>query len=111
MGKPEEFDLLKEIDRLRYYIRLQLNPDGDHDKKIEALIEQIPDLTDEKQIEKLKLKTNELIGVSQKLLKEEWEKFKEESKRGDLKEKQDCFDPILRKLNDMCLARTLRWIN
>ena len=48
-GKPQEYEALKEIDRLRHVIRLRLNPKGAHDQKIEKLIEQIPQLTDESQ--------------------------------------------------------------
>lgn len=44
-GKPQEHEVLKEIDRLRHVIRLRLNPEGTHDRKIEQLIAEIPNLT------------------------------------------------------------------
>ncbi|BCR04529.1 hypothetical protein DESUT3_15980 [Desulfuromonas versatilis] len=110
-GKPEEFELLSQLDKLRYLIRLQLNPqviDGEpnSDKKIEQLIAKIPDLTHESQQNELKTALNELITTSQILLKHEWEKVKAESKRGDLKENEHCLDPMIDKLNEWCLNKT-----
>jgi hypothetical protein len=84
-GKPEAAEFLKQIDKLRHLIRLQLNPDGKLDAEIESLIERIPDLTHETQAADLKTALNDLVVASQKLLKEEWEKVKEESMRGNLK--------------------------
>jgi len=49
-------EYLKEIDRLRYVIRLRLNPDDTPDRKIAALIKEIPELTHESQRDKLKQK-------------------------------------------------------
>lgn len=89
-NSEEEVKLLSEIDKLRYLIRLQLNPktiDGkpNTDKKIEELIAKIPDLTNSSQNKELTIAINELIIESQELLKNEWEKVKAESKYGDLK--------------------------
>ncbi len=86
-GKPEELEVLKEIDRLQHVIRLRLNPDGTHDRKIAPLIRRIPDLTHISKREELTAALEELITTTQQLLKEEWEKVKAEAKRGDLKEK------------------------
>jgi len=90
-GKPEEYELISELDKLRYQIRLQLNPkiennEPNPDKKIEELIARIPDLTHESKHAELKEAVNDLILTSQVLLKEEWEKIKAEAKKGDLKE-------------------------
>lgn len=109
-GKPEAADFLKQIDKLRHLIRLQLNPDGKHDQTIEALIARIPNLTHETQTEELKTALNELVEISQKLLKEEWEKVKKESMRGNLKENEHCLAPILRRMNAWCLKVTARWV-
>lgn len=109
-GKSDELEMLKQLDKLRYLIRLQLNPGGEYDKEIESLIAEIPDLTHETQVDRLKGKINDLIVVSQKLLKNEWDKVKEESKRGDLKDTEHCLDPLLRKLNGVCLKATSRWV-
>ena len=94
---------VEEIDKLRHLIRLQLNPDGELDKKIEEIIERIPDLTDETEKVQLKAELNNLVTTTQELLKVEWEKVKAESKRGDLKENEHCFAPILEKMNNWCL--------
>jgi hypothetical protein len=108
-GQPGEVDVLKQIDKLRHLIRLQLNPEGGDDKKIEDLIARIPELTHETRVDDLKVALNELVQVSQKLLKAEWEKVKEESKRGDLKEAEHCLAPILRKLNALCTKASSRF--
>jgi hypothetical protein len=88
---PEEIKLLGEIDKLRYLIRLQLNPKTNNgvpntDKKIEDLIAKIPELTDPSKRNELDSAINQLIITSQILLKDEWEKVKAESKKGDLKD-------------------------
>lgn len=90
-GTPEEIKILGEIDKLRYLIRLQLNPKTENnkpnaDKKIEDLISKIPDLTDSSMKDELDVAIHELIGISQTLLKNEWEKVKFEAKNGDLKD-------------------------
>lgn len=74
-------EIIKEIDTLRMMIKLQLNPDGVYDKKIIELLDHIPDLEVHSQVSSA---INELIHTTQFLLKEEWEKVKEEAKRGDL---------------------------
>ena len=85
----EEAKLLGEIDRLRYLIRLQLNPVIDNgepntDKRIEDLIATIPGLTDKRLSAELNETLDEIIISSQELLKNEWEKVKDESQKGDL---------------------------
>lgn len=87
----DEAKLLTRIDKLRYLIRLQLNPkteDGkdNFDKRIEALVARIPDLTAKPLQSELKSAIDQLILESQGLLKEEWEKVKKEAKSGDLNE-------------------------
>ena len=77
--------MVKEIDRLRHVIRLRLNPAGEHDSRIEALLEQIPKLTAAVEADKLTAALNELTIESQGMLKEEWEKVKDEAERGKLK--------------------------
>jgi hypothetical protein len=84
-GKPQEYEVLKEIDRLRHVIRLRLNPAGTHDKRIELLIDTIPKLTDPSQREELTKALDDLTVTSQKLLKEEWNKVKLEAEYGNLK--------------------------
>lgn len=83
-GENGELDILKEIDRLRYVIRLRLNPSGKHDNEIERLMKEIPELTGISKKEELKAKLDELTKTTQNLLKEEWEKVKKEAKSGDI---------------------------
>lgn len=110
-GTPEGDEYLQQIDKLRHLIRLQLNPNEKDSQAIEVLIAQIPDLTYETQIAELRAALNELVVVSQTLLKEEWEKVKDESMRGNLKEPEHCLAPILRRMNVWCLKVTARWTN
>ena len=86
-GSESGADLLKEIDRLRYVIRLRLNPDDTPDLAIAALIEQIPKLTHESKRDELLTVLEKLTTETQNMLKKEREKVKEESKDGDNKEK------------------------
>jgi hypothetical protein len=76
---------LKEIDRLRHVIRLRLNPAGPLDQRIEYLIDEIPKLTNITFRDRLTQALDELTTTTQKLLKEEWEKVKDEAERGNLK--------------------------
>jgi hypothetical protein len=89
-GKPEETEVLKELDRLRHVIRLRLNPGGEHDKKITALIKLIPTLTHISKRDELHIALEDLTSTTQQLLKEEWEKVKSESKDGDLRTGRKC---------------------
>lgn len=81
----EKRRLIKEVDRLTHVIRLRLNPAGQHDQRIEQLLKEIPRQT-ENQIEVTSL-LEDLTVTAQKLLKEEWEKVKLESKHGSLSER------------------------
>jgi len=83
-GKPQEYEMVNEIDRLRHVIRLRLNPAGTHDKRVEALLEEIPRYTDPSQSAKLSAALNDLTATTQFLLKEEWEKVKREAQRGNV---------------------------
>lgn len=86
-GKPEEGEVLKEFDRLRHVIHLRLNPLGEHDKVIEALIEEIPRLTAPERQKELVNAIERMTRATQALLKEEWEKVKQESEHGPLSER------------------------
>lgn len=86
-GKPEETEILKELDKLRHLIQLRLNPDATLDRKISSLIKKIPELTHESRKKERITSMEKLTELAQKLLKEEWEKVKRESKDGDLNEK------------------------
>ena len=86
-GKPEEQEIIKELDRLRHVIRLRLNPAGKDDQEIEKLIVEIPRLTAPINEAKLVEALERLTRATQRLLKDEWEKVKKESKHGPLSER------------------------
>jgi hypothetical protein len=81
---PEkQFEMQREFDRLKYLIKLHLNPEDTYwDDKIFKLVDAIIDLKDEDPVTKI----NELITITQYLLKMEWERVKLESKKGILSE-------------------------
>ena len=68
-GKPQEYEVLKEIDRLRHVIRLRLSPKEEYDRRIEQLIREIPNLTHISQRDRITQSLEELTVTSQKLLK------------------------------------------
>ena len=90
----EKENILKEIDRLRMLIRLQLNPDKEHHKKIIDLVtKKIPDLVgktggivtiDEKP--PLDKALDELVSASQLVVQEEWDRIKKEVRKGGIVE-------------------------
>lgn len=89
--KKEHFELLKQTNKLKYLIRLYLNPiDKYWDNRMIELINQIiiKDKHD------LQSKIDELIVITQFLLKLEWEVVKRESKKGILSdsEKKEIYD-------------------
>jgi hypothetical protein len=86
-NKHEEGILLKEVDRLRHVIRLRLNPEGEHDKAIAELVEEIPRLAAPEKHARLVEALNQMTRTTQLLLKDEWEKVKRESKHGPLSDR------------------------
>lgn len=78
----ESIEVLKEIDILRVMIKLRLNPDGIYDKQIIELLDTIPLLTDKTDLTEINNALDMLTNLSQKLLKEEWNRVKKESKKG-----------------------------
>jgi len=80
----EADQVLREIDQLRYVIRLRLNPDDTADRKIAKLVKRIPELTSRSSRGELFDALDELTVATQEMLKAEWEKVKQESKDGDV---------------------------
>jgi hypothetical protein len=78
----ESVEVLKEIDILRVMIKLRLNPEGTYDKQIIELLDKIPLLTDKTDLTEINNALDMLTKLSQKLLKEEWNRVKKESKKG-----------------------------
>lgn len=88
LDDSEKHKILEEIDRLRFLIKLQLNRDDRFDRKIMEKINLIPDLTTADKFDQLKKEIDELIELTQDLLKLEWEGAKLESMKGVLTQKQ-----------------------
>jgi len=79
LEKAEVWELHKEADALKFLIRLYLNPEDEYwDNKIINLIDQILLKSDKDPTENI----NELITITQYLLKLEWEGAKRESEIG-----------------------------
>jgi hypothetical protein len=87
ISQEESNDVRKEIDKLRMLVKLQLNPKSDKDAKIISLIDEMPQYTDKQHEEKMKLLLSKIVEESQSLLKDEWDKVRDEAVYGDLREK------------------------
>lgn len=84
------FELQREFDKLKYLIKLHLNPEDTYwDERILKLLDEIIALRDKDPNEKI----DELITITQFLLKLEWEGAKVESEKGNLSklEKQELY--------------------
>jgi len=79
------FEIQKEFDKLKYLIKLHLNPEDTYwDDKMLKMINDIIALTDKDPKEKI----DDLIAITQYLLKLEWEGAKLESENGALSKEQ-----------------------
>lgn len=87
-GSDESKAMLKEIDQLRILIQLQLNPDEDLGREIISWIAKASEHTHESQKEQLKEVLRGMVSDVQKLLKEEWDKVKNEAENGRLPTKK-----------------------
>lgn len=80
--------LVEKIDKLRFLIKLNLNPNDKFDQKLMEKIDVIPNLTNPKKLEELTAELNELTRLSQKMAKHEWEGIKAEAIEGILNDKK-----------------------
>lgn len=78
---------MERIQELRFLIRLKLNPKDKFDKNLVTILDEIVNRLDKQYYENIEVKIDELIVLSQDMLKLEWEGVKEESKRGNLSKK------------------------
>lgn len=85
--KEQRMPRMDRIQQLRFLIKLRLNPKDDYDKKLMVVIDDIVKLLWDEKIAEASSKIDELVRLSQHLLKLEWEGVKEESKKGDLSKK------------------------
>lgn len=97
LSKSEKQKIFQEIDQVRFLIKLQLNREDEFDKRIIEKIDIIPNI-DTKKIDVLESEINELINLTQDLLKLEWEGVKMESMKGILtnKEKEKLYEKYLK---------------
>jgi hypothetical protein len=72
--------LQEESDVLRSEIRLQLNPYDKADQKLIELVEEIPKHTAPTDFDAMKTAVDALVAETQKRLKGEWGRVKEEAK-------------------------------
>lgn len=91
LSDDEKNIIRKEVDKLNYLIKLQLNSNAHIDSEIIILIDEIVKLTDRKDIKgsgELKETLDKFVAKTQTLLKFEWERVKIESVKGNLSEKK-----------------------
>lgn len=74
-------EILKEIDKLIIMLKLRLNPNDNPDIRMLEILDEVPRNTDNAQ--KTFSLINEFTELSQKLLKNEWEKVKKEARKGE----------------------------
>lgn len=75
-------DLQHKIERLKNEIRLQLNPIDPHDQTITKLLTRLPTIQQSMTPQDYAKIQNELISATQRMLKREWDKVKDEANHG-----------------------------
>jgi len=75
----EKQNILKEIDRLRMLVKLQLTPDEPKHEEIKALVDGIPENTDPSKHDVLMKMIEELTEKTRLLLRDTWREVKKEA--------------------------------
>ena len=78
-------ELNERLERLKNEIRLQLNPRDPEDQDIERLIKRLPTWTNALTPEDYDSLQALIVKATQDMLKREWDKVKDEAKKGDLR--------------------------
>jgi hypothetical protein len=91
ISQEESNQVRKEVDKLRLLVKLQLNPKAEKDIEIMGLIDEIEKYTDKHHEKEIKELLGNIVKKSQFMLKEEWDKVRDESVHGDLREKKNFF--------------------
>jgi hypothetical protein len=91
ISQEESNSVRKEVDKLRLLVKLQLNPKSDGDIEIMNLIDEMPKYTDKHYEKEMKDLLSKIVTKSQFLLKDEWDKVRDESLYGDLRERKKFF--------------------
>lgn len=76
----------KDVDRLKILVKLQLNSSENLSQRLFTLIDRLSSLTHSSQISELRETLDEIVKVSQQILKEEWDKVRDEATFGDLRD-------------------------
>ncbi len=84
-GDQDQAALLQRIEQLRTEIRLQLNPNDAEDAALEKLLDHVPGMRRGIDGPRLLTLYDELTVATQKLLKREWDKVKDEAVKGNLR--------------------------
>lgn len=88
LNTTERNKVLEEMDKLKYLIILQLNREDEFDKKLILQLQSIASTPNLQDISELEQKIENLILLTQDLLKLEWEGAKLESMKGILSKKE-----------------------
>ncbi len=91
ISKDESNNVRKEVDKLRSLVKLQLNPKSEKDIELMNLIDDMSKYTDKYYEKEMKDLLGKIVNKSQYLLKDEWDKVRDESVHGDLREKKKFF--------------------
>lgn len=94
ISQEESNNVRKEVDKLRMLVKLQLNPNSMRDRKIIRLVDEMSRYTDKLHQEEMRRLLDKIISESQALLKGEWDKVRDESVHGDLREKNKFFKKL-----------------
>ncbi|MGJ8688005.1 MAG: hypothetical protein ACSHXZ_00665 [Gammaproteobacteria bacterium] len=86
LSSEDSNSVRKDVDRLKMLVKLQLNPSEDLSQRLFALIDDLSRFTHGSQISKLRETLNEIVEVSQQILKAEWDKVRDEATFGDLRD-------------------------
>lgn len=91
ISTEESNEIRKEVDKLRVLVKLQLNPKSEKDEELIKLIDKIGEYTHSSHAENMKKLLEDIVKKSQLLLKDEWDKVRDESIHGDLRERGKFF--------------------
>lgn len=91
ISKEESNSVRKEIDKLSLLVKLYLNPKASKDVEIMNLVDQISKYTDKHYEREMTELLSQIITKTQFLLKDEWDKVRDESLHGNLRQKKRFF--------------------
>ena len=84
LPQQEWGEMFREIEHLKFEIRLQLNRNDPEDQELERLLERLPNPRQSMTEEQFTILREALLSTSQDMLKREWEKVKQEAEKGNV---------------------------